>query len=106
MSVCAINGKILTLDGNPASGRQVLFTVKSTLDDQGGQLASFLPVGETVPESVGVTSDSVTVFTDDNGVFEVDLVQGACVQIEIPSINLRKTIQVPDAESADFADLI
>lgn len=105
MSVCAISGTIMTLDGQPASGQQVLFSVRSTLDDQGGQLASYT-APDTSVLSVGITSDSVTVFTDTNGGFEVDLLRGARVLMEIPGINLRKEIQVPDASEADFADLI
>lgn len=95
--VCTVSGSIYMLDGNPVpSGTQISATVKSTQSDQGGQLAG----------GVGVSSAAIEAFTDDTGVFAIDLIQGSIVLLEIPAINLRKEIAVPAAGSADFATLI
>jgi hypothetical protein len=96
VAICTITGTITRLDGSVVVSQQVMATIKSTQDDQGGQLA----------DGVGVVSDAIEAFTDENGEFEIDLVQGAHVILEIPTINLRKEIVVPNESSADFADLI
>ena len=95
--VCTISCSLCALDGTPVpSGTQVSATVKSTQADQGGQLAG----------GVGISSAPIEAFTDDAGLFSVQLVQGATVLIEIPAINLRKEILVPATATALLADLV
>lgn len=95
-SICTVTGTIRKADGAVLPGAQVKATIKSTQQDQGGQVAG----------GVGVTSDTITAFTTDTGTFGIDLIQGAVVLLEIPDINLRKEITVPVLTTEDFANLI
>jgi len=96
-AVCSVTGTLCRLDGSPiGAGAQISATIKSTQIDQGGQLAG----------AVGVWSTPLEAFTDDSGVFSIQLIQGATALLEIPSINLRKEIEVPALVTADFATLI
>lgn len=93
---CTISGTILNADGTPNSDVHVVARVASTEVDQGGQVLG----------GVGVTSDPIEVFTENDGTFEIVLIQGGTYRLEIPFINLRKDILVPAADTADFADLV
>lgn len=93
---CTISGTILNADGTPNSDVHVVARVASTEVDQGGQVLG----------GVGVTSDPIEVFTENDGTFEIVLIQGGTYRLEIPFINLRKDILVPSASTADFADLV
>lgn len=95
-NTCTITGTICKADGSPYCEAQVLATVESTEDDQGGQLAS----------GVGVVSNIIEAYTDDNGIFSITLIKGLKVTLEIPDINLRKSICVPDEDTEDFANLV
>ena len=95
-AICTVTGTVCNLDGTPNSDVQVRATIESTLVDQGGQLVS----------GAGITSGQVIAFTGDDGVFSIDLVQGARVLLQIPSINLRKIILVPAALTAALEDLV
>jgi len=94
--VCQLSGIILDADGSPRPSIQVRATIKSTQQDQGGQVAA----------GAGVTSAPITGYTDDTGTFTVQLLQGATVLLEIPEINLRKEVLIPAVANADFLDLI
>jgi len=94
--ICTVTGTICKADGSIYSGVQVVATIKSTQQDQGGQVV----VG------VGVGSDPIEAFTGDDGSFGIDLIQGAIVLLEINLINLRKEILVPTESTADFVTLI
>jgi hypothetical protein len=96
MSTCNVTGKITRLDQSPLIGQHVLGTVRSTLDDQGGQVSI----------CGGVSSETIEAFTDINGAFCITLLQGAVVLLEIPAINLRKEILVPALGTIDFLQLI
>ncbi len=96
MAICTVTGTISKVDGSPAANQQVVVVVKSTQIDQGGQLAG----------GIGVISDPLEAFTDDGGVFSIDLLQGATVTLEVPGINLRKEIIVPASTTVDFSTLI
>jgi hypothetical protein len=92
-----VTGTICKLDGSAApSGTQISATVKSTQADQGGQLAG----------GAGISSVAIEAFTDDVGVFSIQLIQGSTVLLEIPTINLRKEIVVPASTTADFSTLV
>jgi len=95
-AICTVTGTICKADGSIMPGVQVVATIKSTQQDQGGQVAS----------SVGVVSDPIEAFTGDDGVFGIDLIQGAVVLLEIDFINLRKEILVPAETTVDFVTLI
>ena len=95
MATCKVTGTVLNLDGSPCAEAQVTACIKSTGDD-GGQ----------VLESTGVASSQVAAFTDEDGAFEIELLQGARVMLEIPNIKLRKLVDIPDEDTADFIDLI
>jgi hypothetical protein len=95
-AVCSITGTVSKLDGSPVVGAQVYATVRSTQADQGGQVAS----------GTGVSSAQIEAFTGDAGEFSIQLIQGAVVLLEIPTINLRKEITVPALITADFVTLI
>lgn len=95
-SFCTVMGTVCNLDGTPNSDVQVRARIESTIADQGGQLIT----------GVGVTNEPIIAFTDDNGFFAIDLLQGARVELHIPSINLRKIILVPTEASAQFEDLV
>ena len=94
--ICTVTGTVCKADGTILPGVQVVATIKSTQQDQGGQVA----------DGVGVTSDPVEAFTGDDGVFGIDLIQGAMVLLEIDTINLRKEILVPAETTIDFTTLI
>ena len=96
MATCDVTGKITKLDQTPIEGAHVVASVRSTMDDQGGQVAGL----------VGVSSEAIEAFTDAAGKFCITLVQGAVVLLEIPSINLRKEVLVPVARTIDFLQLI
>lgn len=95
-NICQVTGTILNIDNSPNIGAQVRATIKSTQQDQGGQVAG----------GAGVSSDSVTAITGDDGTFTIDLIQGATVELEIPDINLRKEVLIPAETSVDFVTLI
>ena len=95
-AICTVTGTICKADGSIMPGVQVVATIKSTQQDQGGQVAS----------SVGVVSDPIEAFTGDDGVFGIDLIQGAVVLLEIDFINLRKEMGVPAETTVDFVTLI
>ena len=96
MSLCRVFGTITNLDGTPNTDVEVKAEIEPTDDDFGGQLLA----------GVGVTGKFIEVFTDDDGKFEMNLLRGARVRLHIPEIRLRKIINVPELDAADFATLI
>jgi hypothetical protein len=95
--VCTVTGTLCKLDGTTiGGGAQISATVKSTQADQGGQVAGGVGIGSMVIEAL----------TNDDGTFQIQLVQGVVALLEIPAINLRKEIAVPAVATADFATLI
>jgi len=96
MAICTVTGTICKADETPLANQQVKATIKSTQQDQGGQVAG----------TKGIVSDPIEAFTEDDGTFGIDLVQGATVLLEIPTINLRKEILVPAEVTVDFTTLI
>jgi hypothetical protein len=97
MALCTITGVIQNLDESPAAEAQVRATIQSTEADQSGQV-----VGDA-----GVVSEPVVAFTDVNGQFSIALKQGAAVLFEIPTINLRRFVTIPNvAGPVGFETLI
>ena len=52
-----------------------------------------------------ITKAPIKVYTHSDGKYTLPLLQGAIVKIEIPSLGLGRTIEVPKATSAQLADL-
>ena len=98
MATCIISGTVLDLDGTPNSDVQIIAVLEqSTIeDDLSGQLVG----------SDGVTIKQIEAFTEDDGTFEITLLQTARVLLSIPSIQLRKVITVPATATANLEDLI
>lgn len=94
-TVCVVSGTICNVDGTAGDGVEVRARIEQA-DDDGGQLVG----------GAGVASSWCSAFTDSAGAFSIDLIQGARVLIEVPAINLRKTILVPNTTSANLSDLI
>jgi hypothetical protein len=95
MAICTLTGTICKADETPLANQLVKATIKLTQQDQGGQVAG----------AVGVVSDPIEAFTDDDGSFGIDLIQGITVLLEIPTINMRKEIVVPALTTANFVTL-
>ena len=95
--LCSVFGTIVDLDGNPNTDIQVVAEIVSEDETKDGQIV----------DTFGVTSNKIECFTDDNGFFEITLMQGAAVILDIPTIDLRKEIAIPtDKTVVDFRDLI
>lgn len=95
-SITTITGTVCKVDGTPVVGSHIRATVKSTIDDQGGQVSS----------DTGVTSDQAEAFTDESGNFSIDLIAESVVLFEIPDINLRKEILIPISTPVNFVSII
>ncbi|MBW2690435.1 MAG: hypothetical protein JRC99_10955 [Deltaproteobacteria bacterium] len=95
-SVCQITGTLCGIDGAAKAGAQVRATVKSTQADLGGQLA----------DGAGITSETISAITQDDGTFSLQTIQGATIVLDIPDINLKKEILVPALSTVDFSTLI
>ena len=93
---CQITGTLCGVDGTAKAGAQVRGTIKSTQADQGGQVA----------DGAGITSETISAITQDDGTFSLQVLQGATIILEIPDINLKKEIVVPAENTADFTTLI
>lgn len=96
IATVTVTGTICKADGTPSEGSHVRAVVKSTLDDQGGQVAG----------SAGISSEQAEAYTNATGFFSIDLVAGAIVLLEIPDVNLSKEVQLPGGGSVDFISLI
>ena len=93
--VCQVSGTICGIDGTPKAGAQVRATVQSTQADQGGQVAG----------GAGITSETVSAITADDGTFTIQLLQGSIVDLQVPDINMDKQVTIPAEATADFVDL-
>lgn len=92
---CRIYGRVMGFDGVAVSGTAVAAHVQYATD-QSGQF-----IGPS-----GILSAYVEAYTDDNGNFEIDLVQGGVASFEIAFINLKKSFPVPVQPTANLLDLI
>lgn len=96
MPTCLISGILKRVDETPMPDQVVQATIQSRSDDQGGQLVGV----------AGIVSDPVEAYSDLDGTFEINLLQGAIVLLEIPSICLSKLVLVPTVATAKLEDLI
>jgi len=95
-AVCVVFGTVVNADGTPNTDVCVLGEVVSTKDSKDGQLV----------DEYGVTGDQVETFTNDEGFFELALLQGSTMILSIPKIDLKREICVPTSISVNFQTLI
>jgi hypothetical protein len=89
--ICVIHGVVNTASATAARGKKV----------------TARPVAmPTKYESNIICSGSVIAYVDTSGNFELPLVRGATVIIEIEGTGIRVQIVVPDAATAEFIDLV
>ena len=90
-ALCSVQGTVLGLGGKPMPGAEVLATLVPVLKDNLGR---------------GYSADApIRSYTASDGSFDVPLVRGALVRLEIPSICYDRRITVPDQSQALFTDL-
>lgn len=94
--ICVLFGTVLMADGVPETEAQVQVYVEDRRKTKDGQFVGAL----------GVTSEPIEVFTDDNGFWEAEIIRGALVRVVIPKINLDVELTVPDAASAEITTLL
>lgn len=94
--LCVVFGVVIDADGTPNTDVSVKGTIVSTKDTKDGQIV----------DSFGITNKAIEAFTDDNGFFEISLLQGASVILNIPTIELNREIAVPAQATVDFQDLL
>jgi hypothetical protein len=90
LATCVIKDHILNLSGSPLQNTGVSARLLA------------LP---TIMSSVGVYDEIVSTKTDANGFFQLTLIQGATVDIVIPSTGYRRTIVVPSTTSANLFEI-
>lgn len=90
--MCTLYGTVLDISGAPGANRQVRIAVlPNTILSSG--------------DKPGVLVGNVDVYTDTSGMFSVNLVRSLIARLQIVSIGYDRKIVVPDAASANFADL-
>jgi hypothetical protein len=91
-SLCNLFGTVLDINSNPDVNKPVrLSIVPNTILTTGNK--------------PGMSVDRIDTFTDENGQFSVDIIRSLTVRLQIPSIGYDRKIDIPDAASANFADL-
>ena len=90
LSTCVIKDHIADLSGAPIENVSVSARLLA------------LP---TLVSGVGVNNQIVTAVTDTNGFFQMTLIQGATVDVIIPSTGYRRTIVVPSTTSANLFEI-
>lgn len=96
LPTCRIYGRVAGFDGVPLAGAAIAGHIQYTAKDMSGQFVG----------PVGITSDNIDAFTDNEGNFEIDLVQGGIADLEIATINFEKSFTVPAQPAANLTDLI
>ena len=90
-SLCTVYGTLTDLAGNALLSTGVRATVVSHPVFVGG---------------AGVSVETPETFTDATGYFELTLLRGAVVNLEIDAIGLRQQITIPAAATVDFITLL
>lgn len=88
---CIITGNITDLGGDPSQRSAVVFRLAKRPSEVGGAFVSAVPQ-QTLPDVFGA--------------FSVVLVRGVRTIVEIPSVGIRHTIDVPDQDTANLVDLL
>lgn len=94
--ICVLHGYVVKADATAEPEAQVIVTPQSAKTTKAGQYVS----------TYGLTSEQIEVFTDDVGYWEVNVVRTATVVVEIPKINLKATVTIPNLASAEITTLI
>lgn len=87
MPTCTIVGNINDMSGDPIVGVAI---------------SARLIGMPTIEGAVGLTDDSVTVTTDDSGVFAITMIRLAVVEFFIPRLNYRRQLTVPNAATVNL----
>lgn len=87
LPTCVVTGHIGDLTGAPIAGASISVRVTG------------LP---TLISNVGLTDKLITAVTDNNGVFSIELIRLASVDVFIPMLNYRRSITVPNVATADL----
>lgn len=90
LSTCIVKDHIADLSGAPIENVSVSARLLA------------LP---TIVSGVGVENQIVSTTTDANGFFQMTLIQGATVDVVIPSTGYRRTIVVPSVTSANLFEI-
>lgn len=92
LDLCNLYGTVLDLNGQPEKNKIVYLTILPN---------TILTTGA----KPGITVDRIEIYTDEAGLFSVDIVRGLVVRLQIPSLGHDVKITIPDQSSANFADL-
>jgi hypothetical protein len=92
LSTCNLFGTLLDIDGQADFNKPVRLSILPN---------TVLTTGA----KEGISVDRIDTFTDNTGQFGVDLIRGLVVRLQIPSIGYDRKITIPNAASANFADL-
>jgi hypothetical protein len=96
LPTCRIYGRVVGFDGVPVAGTAIAAHVELSAADMSGQFVAV----------TGILSDNVEAYADENGNWEIDLVQGGVADLEIAAINFEKTFTVPIQDTANLIDLV
>ena len=90
--LCNLYGTVLDINSNPDLNKPVrLSIIPNTILTTIGQ--------------PGMSVDRIDTFTDANGQFSIDVIRSLTVRLQIPSMGYDRKIVIPNAASANFADL-
>ena len=101
---------VVAAAGVPVS--PALCTVYGTLTDLAGSALLNTGIRATVVShpvfvgGAGVSVETPETFTDAAGYFELTLLRGAVVNLEIDAIGLRQQVTIPNAATSDFISLL
>lgn len=102
---CVIIGYIADAHGRPVAGEQVSVEAAGTKGSTWMRNPDGL-VAEN-PEAQGVQIGRQTVYTDENGVWQVTVARKSIIRVNIPSLRVEKMMEVPDLEGPiNFRDII
>lgn len=59
----------------------------------------------TTGNKEGISVDRIDTYTDTDGAFSITLIRELVIRLQIPSIGYDRKVTIPDASSANFADL-
>lgn len=91
-SLCNLFGTVLDINGDADEGKAIRLSIIPN---------TILATGD----KAGMSTDRINTVTDENGQFSVDIIRGLTVRLQISSIGYDRKIVIPDAASANFADL-
>lgn len=90
-SVCTVYGTLTNLAGVALASTGVRATVVSH---------------PTIISTAGVSVETEDTYTDADGYFELSILRGAVVNLEIDAVGLRQQVTIPDAATVEFSTLL